>query len=109
MAPSEYTITQNKQLVVCAANVSLIDGQLYNMGPYEILRRSVMEIEIPLILAESHEGIIGGHYARKKKQCRRFLELASGGLLYTGMLNNTTENAMYAKELGNHPEAMTCH
>ena len=35
------------------------------MGPDEILRRCVMEAKIPLILAESHEGIAGGHCAGK--------------------------------------------
>jgi hypothetical protein len=45
MAPSEYTITQKKQLVVRAAEFSLIAGQLYKMGPDEILRRCVMEAE----------------------------------------------------------------
>jgi hypothetical protein len=35
------------------------------MGPDEILRRCVMEAEHPLILAEAHEGITGGHYAGK--------------------------------------------
>jgi hypothetical protein len=35
------------------------------MGPNEILRRCVMESEIPLILVESHEIIAGGHYAGK--------------------------------------------
>jgi hypothetical protein len=43
MDPSEYTISQKKQLVVCAADFSLIVGQLYNMRPDEILRRCVME------------------------------------------------------------------
>jgi hypothetical protein len=66
MAPSEYTITQKKQMVVCAANFSLIARQLYNMGPDEIPRRCVMEEERPLILAEAHEGIPGGHYAGKE-------------------------------------------
>jgi hypothetical protein len=46
---------------------------------------------------------------QEKKQRRRFFELASGGLLYTEMLKTITEPAMYAKELGNHPEEMTCH
>jgi hypothetical protein len=41
-----------------------------------------------------------------KKQHRRFSELAFGGPLYTKMLTNTTEPAMYAKELGNLPEEM---
>jgi hypothetical protein len=65
MAPSEYTITQKKHLVVCVVEFSLIVGQLYKMGPDEILRRCVMEAERPLILVESHEGIAGGHYAGK--------------------------------------------
>jgi hypothetical protein len=66
MAPSEYTIPHKKQLVVHATNFSLIFGQLYNMGPDEILRRSVIEAERPLILTESHEGIAGGNYAGKE-------------------------------------------
>jgi hypothetical protein len=37
MAPSEYTIPQKKQLVVHAADFSLIVGHLYKMGPNEIL------------------------------------------------------------------------
>jgi hypothetical protein len=45
MAPSEYTIPQKKQLVVCAAKFSLIAGKIYNMGPDEILRRCVLEEE----------------------------------------------------------------
>jgi hypothetical protein len=51
---------------VHAAYFSLIAGKLYNMGPDEILRRCVMEAERPLILTEAHEGIAGGHYARKE-------------------------------------------
>jgi hypothetical protein len=50
MAPSEYTISQKKQLVVHAVEFSLIVGQLYKMGPDEILRRCVMEAERPQIL-----------------------------------------------------------
>jgi hypothetical protein len=37
------------------------------MGPDEILRRCVMEVEIPLIMAEAHEGIAGVHYVGKEK------------------------------------------
>jgi hypothetical protein len=65
MALSEYTITQKKQLVVHVVDFSLIVGQLYKMGPNEILRRCVMETERPLILTESHEGITVGHYTGK--------------------------------------------
>jgi hypothetical protein len=65
MALGEYTIPQKKHLVVNAIDYSLIAGQLYKMGPNEILRRCVMEAELPMILKESHEGIAGGHYAGK--------------------------------------------
>jgi hypothetical protein len=43
-----------------------------------------------------------------KKQHRRFLGLAFGGLLYINMLRNTIRPVMYAKGLGNHPEEMKC-
>jgi hypothetical protein len=45
MAPSEYAITKKKQLVMHVVEFSLIAGQLYKMGPDEILRRCVMEVE----------------------------------------------------------------
>jgi hypothetical protein len=66
MAPCGYTIIQKKQLVVCVADFSLIDGHIYKMGPNEILRRCVIEEERPLILAEAHGGIIGRHYVGKE-------------------------------------------
>jgi hypothetical protein len=65
MAPHEYTVIQKKQLVVHGTDFSLIDGQLYKMGLDEILRICIMETERPLILEESHEGILGGHYVGK--------------------------------------------
>jgi hypothetical protein len=43
----------------------LIAGNLYNMGAYNILRRCVLKHERPRILAEAHEGIVGGNYAGK--------------------------------------------
>jgi hypothetical protein len=43
----------------------LIAGILYKLGADGILRRSVVEHEIPIILAEVHEGIIGVHYVSK--------------------------------------------
>jgi transposase InsO family protein len=36
------------------------------MGPNEILRRCVMDIERPFILVEAHEGIVVGHYVGKE-------------------------------------------
>jgi hypothetical protein len=65
MAHCKYMVIQKKQLVFRATIFSLIDGQLYKMGPDEILRRCVMVAERPLILAEAHEGIVGGHYEGK--------------------------------------------
>jgi hypothetical protein len=52
----------------------------------------------------SHEDITQG-----KKLRRRFLELAFGGLPYTEMPQTIIKPAMYAKELGNHPEEMKFH
>jgi hypothetical protein len=52
--------------VVRTVDFSLIAGQLYNMGPDEILRRCVMEVEHSFILVESHEIIASGHYAGKE-------------------------------------------
>ena len=69
--PSEMMTQQKKQLVVRASDFTLIAGQLYKMGPDEILRRCVLEHENPLILVEAHSGAAGGHYAGKL-QLRRF-------------------------------------
>jgi hypothetical protein len=51
--------------VVRVAYYQLIVGHLYKLGENNILRRCVMEHEHPIILAEEHEGIVRGHYARK--------------------------------------------
>jgi hypothetical protein len=51
--------------VVRAADYQLIVGNLYKLGVDNILRRWVMEHERPIIFVESHEGIVGGHYAGK--------------------------------------------
>jgi hypothetical protein len=52
MAPREYTIIQKKQLVVYLVEFQLIARKLYKMGPDEILRRCVMEAEIPFVITE---------------------------------------------------------
>ena len=64
-APVRFTTTQKKQLVVSAADFQLIVGQLYKMGPDEILRRCVLEHERPTILNEVHDGVTKGHNAIK--------------------------------------------
>ena len=48
-----------------ASNFMLIVGQLYKLGPDEILHRYVMEHERRRILEEAHAGVAGGHYAGK--------------------------------------------
>ena len=64
-APTEYSEKQKKQLVVKVADFTLIAGKLYKLGPYEILRRYVLEHERTMILDEAHASIAGGHYSGK--------------------------------------------
>jgi hypothetical protein len=52
-------------MVVRAVDYKLIAGHLYNLGEDNTFRRCVMEHEIPIILEETHEGIVGGNYAGK--------------------------------------------
>ena len=49
-APAEYSEKQRKQLVVKAIDFTIIVGQLYKLGPDEILRQYVLSHERPLIL-----------------------------------------------------------
>ena len=65
-APYRFSTTQNKQLIVKTIDFQLITGQLYNMGPNEILCRCVLEHEKPLVLNEAHAGVAKGYYARKE-------------------------------------------
>ena len=64
-APAEYSTKKKKQLVVKATNFTIIVGQLYKLGPDDILRRYVLNHERPLILLEAHASIVGGHYSKK--------------------------------------------
>jgi hypothetical protein len=52
-------------MVVWAADYQMIVGHLYKMGADNILQRYVLEHERPMVLAEAHQGIIGGHYTGK--------------------------------------------
>jgi hypothetical protein len=52
-------------LIVRVADYKMIASYLYKLGEDNILRRFFMEHERPIILAEAHEGIVIGHYARK--------------------------------------------
>ena len=50
---------------MCVANFTLITGQLYKLGPDEILCRYVLEHERRRILEEAHVVVARGHYAGK--------------------------------------------
>ena len=63
MAPEGYSTQQKKELVVRTADFSAIAGNLYKMGTYEILCQYVPKFEHASILAETHGGVVGGHYA----------------------------------------------
>ena len=69
-APTEFTTAQKKQLVVWVAYFQFIVRQLYKMGPDDILRRYVLEHELPMILNEAHAGVAGGHYIGKYMVCK---------------------------------------
>jgi hypothetical protein len=59
------TVVHKKKLVVKEIDYELIIGNIYNLGVYGILRQCVLEHERPMILVESHDGIVGGHYVGK--------------------------------------------
>ena len=64
-APVEFTKQQQKQLVVKAADFTLIAGHLYKLGPDEVLRRCVMLHEKKAIIREAHSGAAEGNFAGK--------------------------------------------
>ena len=65
VAPDEFTKQQKKQLVVKAADFTLITGHLYKLGPDEVLRRCVMPHEKEANIREAHSGTARGHFAGK--------------------------------------------
>ena len=64
-APEEFTKHQKKQLVVKATDFTLIVGQLYKLGPNEVLCRCIMPHEKEAIIREAHSGTVGGHFTGK--------------------------------------------
>ena len=64
-APVDFTRKQKKQLVVKAADFTLITRHLYKLGPDEVLRRCVMPHEKEAIIREAHSGTVGGHFTGK--------------------------------------------
>ena len=64
-SPVEFTKQQKKQLVVKAADFTLIAGHLYKLGPDEVLCRCIMPHKKEAIIRKSHSGTVGGHFAGK--------------------------------------------
>ena len=62
VTPEDMSTSQKKQMVVKASDFQLIAGQLYKLGPDEILRRCILPHEQGPILEEAHARIAGGHY-----------------------------------------------
>ena len=60
--PEEFAKHQKKQLVVKAADFTLIAGQLYKLVPDEVLLTCVMPHEKEAIIREAHSGTAGGHF-----------------------------------------------
>lgn len=60
-----YISQEKKELVVCAADFSIIAGHLYKMGSNEILRCYVPEFERNKILIEAHGGAARVNYVGK--------------------------------------------
>lgn len=56
MSPSE-----RKKLALKSKTFQLINELLYKMGPNKVLRRCMMQEEIPGVLKESHEELARGH------------------------------------------------
>ena len=48
-------------------------GQLYKLGPNEILHRCVSDHERQWVMAEAHAGVSRGHYA-EKEMVRKILQ-----------------------------------
>ena len=65
LTPDEFTKQQKKQLVVKAADFTLIAGHLYKLGPDEVLRRCVMPHEKGTIIREAHSKTAGKPTAQK--------------------------------------------
>jgi hypothetical protein len=70
------------------------------MGAENIFRGCMLEHKRPRILAESHEGITGGHYVGKATA------QDYGGQLFFEMQRNIVNNAMFFRGLANQIDGM---
>lgn len=65
IAPMELPTMQKKHLFTKSENYQLSASQLYKLRVDGILCRCILEHEGQDLLMEAHEGVSGGHYARK--------------------------------------------
>jgi len=68
----------------------------------------VPDFEWNKILAEAHQGVMGGHYVGKAT-CRIFCTWICGGLHCINIPKRIVEHAMHVKEWVNHRRGMRCH
>ena len=61
--PPHFTPKQQRQLIYVASLYTIIGGTLYKLGKDEILRRCIMQSEVPSILEGCHDDPCGGHFA----------------------------------------------
>jgi hypothetical protein len=66
-----------------------------------------MDHEILIILWESHDGVVGGHYSGKAIALK-VLRWGCGGWICSRTPNNMLNLATSIKELGNHLVGMKC-
>ena len=83
----EFTKQQKKQLVVKAADFTLIAGHLYKLGTDEVLHRCVMPHEKEAIIREAHSGATGGHFAGKPTAQK----ILAAGLRWPTLYKDTKE------------------
>ena len=62
VAPIDMLISQKKQLVIKSSDFQIIVGQLYKLGPDEILRWCILLHGQGSILEEAFSRISVGHY-----------------------------------------------
>ena len=95
VALEEFSTSQKKQLVVKASYFQLIVGQLYKLGPDDILQRCVILHEQGDILEEAHAGVADRHYGGRATARK---------VLHTGHKVAISINA-----LEKHHRGMRCH
>lgn len=64
--PPNMSSKEKSRIVRKSTPFTWIGGNLFNLGPYQNLRRCVREEEVFGILLAYHDGPCGGHFAAKR-------------------------------------------